>query len=62
MCTPSRNVPMEICDLFLSNRSLIPVSALLVGQFFWKCHVILLPFVQTVDQKLCQCMVNGKQP
>ena len=62
VCIPGRNVPMEICHLFLSNQSLIPVSALLVGLFFCKCHVILLTFAQTVDQKLCQYMVNGKQP
>lgn len=54
VCVLGWNVPMEICHLFLSNRSLIPVSALLVGQFFCKCHVILLPFAQTVDQKFCQ--------
>ena len=53
---------MEICHLFLSNRSLIPVLALLVGQFFCEWQVILLPFAQSVDQKLCQYMVNGKQP
>ena len=62
VCVLGWNVPMEICHLFLSNRSLIPVLALLVGQFFCKWQVILLPFAQSVDQKLCQYMVNGKQP
>ena len=36
VCVLGWNVPMEICHLFLSNQSLIPVLALLVGQFFCK--------------------------